>query len=183
MFEPNALGSIDVLLLTFEPGTHTFSLGEEWISSKTIGSVAANTPTLLGDLLSSLRGHSYKVVGYGVYSNAGANGIVDSITWDGLKTVFDRSSSKLDVHVSARPSHTWAFWVYATVKSAGAVEGDTVTVTYNGKEIGRDTVGSNDKVRINLTQKLSKGHRSLKVIYSGGLEAKGSTKSYTVHVK
>ena len=25
MFEPNALGSIDVLLLTFEPGTHTFS--------------------------------------------------------------------------------------------------------------------------------------------------------------
>ena len=25
MFEPNALGSIDVLLLTFEPGTHNFS--------------------------------------------------------------------------------------------------------------------------------------------------------------
>lgn len=69
-------------------GVNTISISDEWTSSKTItGVVDAGESAPLGDILSGLG--DYKVLGFGVFSDTDANGVVMDITWDGVKYGFD----------------------------------------------------------------------------------------------
>lgn len=116
-------------------GSNTFSLGQEWTSSKAIGGVVdANGSALMGDILSALP--NYKVIAFGVYADAGADGVVNSISWDGVKYTFvDADPTAEDISTSVR-SNNGA--VTIPLKGADA-EGD---VTY--------TVGNADHGTVDL---------------------------------
>lgn len=79
-------------------GTHSFTINDQWTSSKAIGNVVdANGSARLADILSSLG--DYKVLGFGVFSNAGDNGVVKDITWDGVKYGFSVNTVKTTASV------------------------------------------------------------------------------------
>ncbi len=163
-------------------GNNGFSLGDQWTSSRGIGPFAANSPVLLGDLLSSIG--SYKVLGFGVHTDQGGNGVVRSITWDGTRYVFDRATAKLSVRVSPKPTARKAFWTYVGAKSAGgSVAGDAFTVSYGGKVIGSGKLGSDGQGKVKLSRRLSKGKRTLVVNYLGGTTTKPAKQNYVVYVK
>jgi hypothetical protein len=163
-------------------GTNTFGIGDEWMASRAIGSLPANTPALLGDILSAMG--SYKVLGFGVYSDPAGNGVVKSITWDGVKYVFDQASSSISAKTSYRPTSTKRFSISVTVTSAGGfVAGDTVRITYVGKTIGTGVLDAQGKATIKLTQTLKKGTRAVTVRYAGGTTTKASSKRLEFRVR
>lgn len=89
LFSSNAAGNFTTLrpVDPADAGANAISITDQWTSSAAIdGSVAANEAAPLGDILSALG--SYKVIGFGVYADAGANGVVKDITWDGVKYDF-----------------------------------------------------------------------------------------------
>ncbi|MCZ4498681.1 MAG: hypothetical protein JWQ74_1234 [Marmoricola sp.] len=103
------------------PGDNRVDVGQEWVSSKAVGAIPANTPTLLGDILSAFT--TYKVIGFGVYSDDGGNGAITSITWDGVKNTFTGNRSPVVAPVTAT----------TTV-------GKSVTVTLTGTDADGDEV-------------------------------------------
>lgn len=179
----------DVRFTTLRPATkavegkNTFSIGDRWVASRAIGSLPANEPALLGDLLSGLRG--YKVLGFGVYSDAGGNGVVSNVTWDGVSYAFDKVASKTVVTRinPTRPTSKHRIYVYATITAGDeSVAGGKVRVRNGGKTIGTGTVNSAGKVKIHLTKRLAKGKRTLTVLFDGTTDTKASTGTYVVRI-
>ncbi|RNL60508.1 hypothetical protein EFK50_19495 [Nocardioides marmoriginsengisoli] len=104
------------------PGLNRVDVGQEWISSKAIGTIAANTPMLLGDLLSQIP--SAKVIGYGVYQDNGGNGKISDITFDGVRTTFTGNRTPASAAVSG--STTSGHAVTLALKGNDA-DGDPIT--------------------------------------------------------
>ncbi|MET3962160.1 hypothetical protein ABIE44_002094 [Marmoricola sp. OAE513] len=73
--------------------TQRVDVGQQWVSSKAVGDLSANTPYLLGDILSSFK--TYKVLAFGVFSDTGGNGQVTDITWDGVRYTFTGNRSPI----------------------------------------------------------------------------------------
>ncbi len=165
-------------------GVNTFSIGDDWVSSKTLGSLPANTPAKLGDILSSIG--SYKVLAFGVYSDAGGAGVVTDITWDGVKNTFARVASTtagLRFNITS-PSVRSSVTVYAKVTAPGGakVQGGAVNIKYRSKIIASGTVNSLGNVRITLPKVLVAGTRDIEVQFLGTSQALPSKakKSLTV---
>lgn len=150
------------------PGVNTFSIADEWVSSQDVGSVQKNVPAQLGDLLSELG--SAKVIAFGVYSDAGGNGKVSQITWDGVQHTFAKvkSSTTFTRTNPTKPSSKKRFYVYATITAPGIdVKNGLVTVSNAGKSIGKGRLAANGKVKILLSRKIAKGNRTITITYSG----------------
>ena len=164
-------------------GVNTFHLGDEWISSKPLGDLPANTPAQLGDILSSIG--SYKVLAFGVYSDAGGNGVVRSITWNGVKSTFAKvtSTTKIVKLSNTKPSVRSHVIVYGTVTAPGGatVAGGTVKVVYRAKVVATTTVRANGTYTLHLPL-LKSGTSNIRVTFYGTDQASTSTvlKSITV---
>ncbi|MFL6156898.1 MAG: Ig-like domain-containing protein [Marmoricola sp.] len=102
-------------------GLNRVDVGQQWVSSKAIGTLPANTPALLGDILSSIK--TYKVLAFGVFSDDAGNGKVTDITWDGVKYTFTGNRSPVTGNQSK--STTAGHAVAATLKGTDA-DGDAV---------------------------------------------------------
>jgi hypothetical protein len=124
---------------TAATGTH--ALTDQWISSKPLGAIAANTPTTLSAILAALDsagGVAYS--GFGVLSTAPAT--VESLTWDGTTHAFWRSVVEIPVastvYVTAgeiRPDEsTYEGWHEGYVNATPAY-----AVTAAGLELGIGT--------------------------------------------
>ncbi|UYM06891.1 Ig-like domain-containing protein [Solicola gregarius] len=87
-----AAGQTDPAFTTLRPAQpaqagdeQAISLDDEWIASRAIGAVPANTPTPLRDLVGAMT--EYKVIGFGVYTE-GDGATVSDLTWDHTKYTF-----------------------------------------------------------------------------------------------
>lgn len=132
-------------------GANTFSLGQEWTSSKAIGGVVdANGSVQLGDILSALP--YYKVIAFGVFSDTGANGVVNSISWDGVKHTFvdadptagdvetsTRLNTPVDIELDGDDAESAVTYEVGTADDGTAeLDGDTVTYTPDAGFVGED---------------------------------------------
>lgn len=66
-------------------GVHTFSVLDQWTSSKAVNGIAKDVPTQMSDIIDAFG--DYKVIAFGVYGQTGTN-VVKNITWDGTKYNF-----------------------------------------------------------------------------------------------
>lgn len=112
-------------------GTNRIDVGDEWVSSRAIGDFAANTPYLLGDLLSGIK--TYKVLAFGVFSDTGGNGKVTDITWAGTRYTFTGNRSPVTPNRSATTTAGKAVTVNLAATDA---DGDTLTYTVTPNSIG-----------------------------------------------
>jgi hypothetical protein len=67
-------------------GDHTISVRDQWVSSKAIGSLEANTPYPLSTIIDSFE--DYKILGFGFLTEIGAHATVSDVTWNGTKHSF-----------------------------------------------------------------------------------------------
>ncbi|WP_354245621.1 hypothetical protein [Agromyces sp. PvR057] len=87
---------------TLRPGTPSteadgdYALTDEWVSSRPLGAIAANTPTALSDILAALdAAGTVAYSGFGVLSTDPAT--VESLTWNGTTNAFWRSVADIPV--------------------------------------------------------------------------------------
>lgn len=168
-------------------------LTDEWVSSKAIGAVAANTPTPLRDIITAL-GSSYKVIGFGV--QADSNAVITDITWDGVTYTFKEPSAapapKLSSVVDIYRVHpksgkittknTVSFYASVTIDGKKAPVGTLVNGYAKGKKVATAKVNSKGKVKLVLKVKLPKGSSTLKAELPGSGTVKGSSDSLKVKV-
>jgi hypothetical protein len=164
-------------------------LTDEWESSKAFGSIAANTPTPLRDIIAAL-GSDYKVIGFGV--QADNNAVVTDITWDGVtykfKDPIDKTASTVDIYrVNPKSGKittksTVSFYATVTIGGKNAPTGTVVTGYAKGKKATTGKVNSKGKVKLTLSKKLPKGNSTLKVELPASATVAGSTDSVKVKV-
>lgn len=161
-------------------GVNTINLTDQWISSKQLGSINANEPAPLADIIGSLK--DYKVLAYGVYNEAGTS-VVSDITWAGTKTTFSRAASKVKASVTSKKfTSKKKASINVVVTAPGAVvDGVKVKVKKGSKTIGSGTV-KNGKVKISVG-KLKKGTNTLKIAYPGTASAKPGSATLKVKIK
>jgi len=160
-----------------------------WESSKAFGTIAANTPTPLSQIITAL-GPNYKVIGFGV--QADNNATVTDITWDGTTYKFQepiiKASSGVDIYKvypkSGKITTKSKVYVYASVKIGGkpAVAGTVVSGYAKGKKVTTGKVNKSGKVKLALPKKLPKGKSTLKVVVPGSDTVTGSNDSVKVTV-
>ncbi len=163
-------------------------LTDEWASSKAIGSIPANQPTPLRDIIAAL-GPDYKVIGYGVQSDNPAT--VSDITWDGVTYTFKEPASQVSAAKFYKFSpksgkittkNTVNVYVQVTVDGKQAPRGLKVDGYAKGKKVASGTVNSIGKIKLKLG-KLPKGKSTLKVTVVGTDTIKPVSVSRTVNVK
>jgi hypothetical protein len=187
---PSASGSKFATLRSAVDQGSRIKLSDEWESSRAIGSIPANTPTPLKQIIAALG--SYKVIGFGV--QADKNAVVTDLTWDGTTYVFKepspvvpRLASKVDIYRVApksgtiTPSNTVKVYASITVDGKPAPAGTVVNGFAKGKKVSSAKVNSKGKVKLTL-RKLPKGRSTLKVQLLSSATVKGSTDSVTVKV-
>ncbi|KQZ09031.1 hypothetical protein ESP57_15015 [Agromyces fucosus] len=77
------------------PGTTTFALGDQWVSSKeipatgTTAAIAANTPALLGDLIEAIEANgTVNVLAFGVLAQEITPSVVATVAFNGVRYNF-----------------------------------------------------------------------------------------------
>ncbi|MHA3683271.1 S-layer homology domain-containing protein [Leucobacter sp. HY1908] len=73
------------------PESGKLSEATEWVSSKQVGSLAANTPAPFADVLAALGDHD--VIGYGFFVDTGKVATVKSISFNGATTTFAKDAT------------------------------------------------------------------------------------------
>ena len=68
------------------PESGKLSDATEWVLSRTVGDVAANTPASFAEVRAALGEHD--LIGYGIYLDEGQTALVSSIRFNGLTTLF-----------------------------------------------------------------------------------------------
>ncbi|MBD8606935.1 hypothetical protein IFT73_08720 [Aeromicrobium sp. CFBP 8757] len=164
-------------------------LTDEWASSKAIGSIPANQPTPLRDIIAAL-GPDYKVIGFGVQSDKPAT--VTDITWDGTTYTFKEpvvqqvSAAKFykfsPKSGKITTKNTVNVYVQVTVDGKQAPRGLKVDGYAKGKKVASGTVNSIGKIKLSLG-KLPKGKSTLKVTVVGTDTIKPVSISRAVTVK
>ncbi|MFB9308914.1 hypothetical protein BJY17_001621 [Agromyces hippuratus] len=108
------------------PGTTTFALGDEWVSSRdipataTTAAIAANTPVLLGDLIEAIEANgAVNVLGFGVLAQATTPTVVATLAFDGVRYNFvPVAVAPVDPAAPAEPA-----LAESGFESAGAISG------------------------------------------------------------
>jgi len=164
-------------------------LTDEWASSKAFGSIPANTPTPLRDIIEAL-GASYKVIAFGV--QADNNATVTDITWDGttykFKDPIDKIASKVDIYrVNPKSGkittkNTVSFYATVTVGGKAAPQGTVVYGYAKGKKVATGKVNKLGKVKLVVKGKLPKGSATLKAELPGSETVAASSDSLKVKV-
>ncbi len=112
-------------------GTTTFSLTDEWKSSRAIGSLAADAPYPLWQVLDVL-GSDYLVIGVGVQEDPGETSIVKSISWLDTTHTFDNPTPTVETvtnnEVSSK-STPYAGWHQGYAEGSTAVDRQQVNST------------------------------------------------------
>lgn len=107
----NAAGGFTTLR-TDAPGTGEHSLADAmWQSSKTIGSIAANTDTDIADIVRALG--TYKVIAQGVLTVPGESAVISNVTFGANSYNFADNGSTVSsesVHTVAPDESTYAGW-------------------------------------------------------------------------
>ena len=112
--------------------TQQISLDDEWVSSKALGSIPANTATPLRDLIDEMT--AYKVLGFGVFSDTGGSATVKDVTWNHTKYTFtdERTTGEQKVFFKdiapAESPETYAQWHQGAEDAAA----DSYEVTNDG---------------------------------------------------
>ena len=69
----------------------TVAATDKWESSKAFGTIAANTPTDLSQIIGQVSPHAYKVIAFGVYNETGTS-VVSDILFDGTRYTFKNNA-------------------------------------------------------------------------------------------
>ncbi|MGW9632057.1 hypothetical protein ACWGST_15265 [Agromyces sp. NPDC055520] len=93
------------------PGTTTFALGDQWVSSKavpataTTAAIAANTPVLLGDLIEAIEANgTVDVLAFGVLAQETTPSVVASLAFDGVEYSFVPVAAPVTPVTPAKPA-------------------------------------------------------------------------------
>lgn len=78
----------------------TVGANDQWISSKAIGTVAANTPKPLSEIIAAIKVGTYKTIGIGVLTDQGKTSTVRSIRFDDKTYAFTPDSAAATVRNS-----------------------------------------------------------------------------------
>lgn len=114
---------------------------DSWESSKPLGeSIPANTPTPLSDIITAIDAGTYKVIGFGAYSEAGTT-VIPNLTFDGTKYLFGNAAPT----VKDRVLTTKINKAIAIPLTATDVDGNTLTYAITGVQNGTVTGSGTDR--------------------------------------
>lgn len=154
-------------------GINRVNVGQEWVSSKAVGPIPANTPVLLGDILSVFK--TYKVLAFGVFSDTGDNGKITDITWDGVRYTFTGNRSPVAPNRTATTTAGKA----VTLTLAGSdADGDALTYTVTPNSTGGAVTLTGDSLKYTP----STGFAGTKTIKYQVNDGQGGTKEGTVTI-
>ncbi|MCD9199681.1 Ig-like domain-containing protein [Aeromicrobium wangtongii] len=147
-------------------------LSDNWEVSRAFGSIPANTPTPLSDIVAAL-GSTYKVIAFGVYNESGTS-VVSDITFDGTKYLFANSAPVIkDQKVSTKMNTAVTLPLTAT-----DVDGNELAYTITGV-VGGSVTGSGAKQTFTPTKNF-KGAASVKYTVD---DSRGGTASATISIQ